>query len=78
MVIGADICFWDELAKPVGNLVNRAVNAGVKTILIADPERAPFLEMAQRAVDKHCAEAFEWEVEEPLAARGALLLIENA
>ena len=48
MLLAADVCFWDELVNPVFNLVNRAVRAGVKHILIADPERSPFFAVAER------------------------------
>ena len=78
ILIAADVCFWDDLVRPVGNMVNRAVNAGVKLIVIADPERSPFLEMAERAVDKHCGELLDWKVGKPHEASGALLVIQNA
>jgi predicted nicotinamide N-methyase len=78
MLIAADICFWDELVNPVCNMVNRAVKAGVKHILIADPERSTFLEMAERCVDRHCADLIEWETRAPIKSRGAIMVIENA
>jgi predicted nicotinamide N-methyase len=78
MLIATDICFWDELVDPVYKMVNRAVKAGVKHILIADPERPTFHEMAERCVDKHCAELIEWETHSPIKARGAIMVIENA
>lgn len=78
MLIAADICFWDELVKPVTNMVNRAVKAGVKHIYIADPERSTFLEMAERCVDKHCADLMEWHTRGNVEARGAIMAIENA
>ena len=78
MLIAADICFWDELVDPVYKMVNRAVKAGVKHILIADPERPTFHEMAARCVSKHCAELVEWETRSPIKARGAIMIIENA
>jgi predicted nicotinamide N-methyase len=78
MLIAADICFWEELVNPVFNLVNRAVNAGVKHIVIADPERSTFLDMAQRCQARHSAELFEWRTLRPVKARGALLVLENA
>ena len=78
LMIAADICFWDELVKPVFNLVNRAVKAGVKKIIIADPQRPTFLEMAQRCEDRFCADVIDWRTRRPLAARGALMVLENA
>jgi len=78
LLIAADICFWDELVDPVYKMVNRAVKAGVKQIVIADPERPTFHEMAARCVKKHCAEIVEWETRSPIRAHGALLVIHNA
>jgi predicted nicotinamide N-methyase len=78
MLIAADICFWDELVKPVTNMVNRAVNAGVKRIMIADPERSTFLEMAERCIDKHGGELIEWQTRGSIKARGSILIIENS
>ncbi|GAB3270408.1 class I SAM-dependent methyltransferase [Parahaliea aestuarii] len=78
MLIAADICFWDELVKPVTNMVNRAVKAGVKHIYIADPERSTFLEMAERCADRHCADLIEWKTRGNVEARGAIMAIENA
>lgn len=79
MLIAADICFWDELAEPVSKLVDRAVEAGVKRILIADPERAPFFVMADHCMEKHYAEVIDWRAKgASITAQGALMLIENA
>jgi predicted nicotinamide N-methyase len=78
LLVAADICFWDELVKPVSNLVSRAVKAGVKKIIIADPERSPFFDVARRCEEKYCAELLEWSTHRPLIARGSLLVIENA
>lgn len=78
MLIATDICFWDELVDPVYKMVNRAVKAGVRHILIADPERPTFHEMARRCVKKHCADVIEWETRSPIKAQGAIMIIENA
>jgi predicted nicotinamide N-methyase len=78
MLIAADICFWDELVNPVSNMINRAISAGVKKIVIADPERSSFFEMAERAIDKHCGELLAWQSTGDVSASGALLVIENA
>ncbi len=78
LLIAADVCFWDELVDPVYNLIKRAVKAGVKKIVIADPERSPFFEVAHRCEDKFCAEIVEWRTKKPVEASGALLVLENA
>lgn len=77
MLLAADICFWDELVNPVFNMINRAVQAGVKKIVIADPERSPFFEVAEKCRDKYCAEVLEWRTKKPITAAGSLLVIEN-
>ena len=78
MLIAADICFWDELVDPVAKMVDRAVKAGVKQILIADPERSTFFEMAERCMEKHCAEIIDWRTKGSIKASGAILVVENA
>lgn len=78
VLIGADICFWEELAGSVYNLVNRAIKAGVKKIIISDPERAPFFTLADRCIEKFYAELEPWSVTRPRKASGCLLIIENA
>lgn len=78
MLIAADICFWDDLVDPVYKLVNRAVKAGVKHIVIADPERSTFYDMAQRCQARHAAEILPWKTKSPVKAQGALLVLENA
>ena len=77
VIIGADICFWDELSPILFKLINRAVKAGVKKVIIADPQRPPFFEVAERCIDKHFAELLDWSVEQPRRATGSLLVIEN-
>lgn len=76
-VIAADVCFWDELVSPVANLVNRSLKAGVKRIIIADPERPTFHTMAQRCIDRHGGDLLNWQTRGTLPATGALLVINN-
>ena len=44
---GADICFWDELTPVLYKLIRRAIKAGVKRIIIADPGRDPFYQLVE-------------------------------
>lgn len=76
-LIAADVCFWDELVGPVSNLVNRAIQAGVQRIIIADPERPTFSDMAARCIERHGGEVLNWQTKGSLSARGALLVINN-
>ena len=62
ILFGGDICFWDDLVKPVGQMINRAIDAGVGTIVIGDPERPTFHEMAERAIQTHGGELLDWRI----------------
>lgn len=77
VLIGADICFWDEMANALFNLLRRALRAGVRKIVIADPQRPPFHEMAERCVEKFYGEILDWRVNKPRRFTGSLLVIEN-
>jgi predicted nicotinamide N-methyase len=77
ILIGADICFWEELADIVFKLIDRAIKAGVKKIILSDPERAPFFDLSDRCIDKFYAELEPWSVSQPRKASGCLLIIEN-
>lgn len=77
-VIAADVCFWDELVKPLQKLIDRAIDNGVKRVVIADPEREPFFKLAERCIKRHCAELLDWRSERHPRVSGAILLIENS
>jgi predicted nicotinamide N-methyase len=55
LIVGGDICFWDELIDPLFSLIKRAIKQKVGTVIIADPGRAPFLELAKRCQNKYNA-----------------------
>lgn len=78
VIVASDICFWDQSVLPLAQLLARALEAGVKQVLIADPGRPPFWQLAD-----HCAEAFFAEVQmhridTPRVATKPVLVIENA
>lgn len=77
MILGADICFWDELVDPLYKLIKKSVEAGVSRIIIADPGRSPFLKLAKRCKKKFGGELFEVEIHEPTHKDGYLLIIEK-
>ena len=77
-IIASDICFWDEMSEEVFDLIHRAVDAGVKKIIIADPHRPPFLAVAEACIDDFFAELIPSEVLASRHHRGSILLIENA
>lgn len=77
VLIGADICFWDELGDTLFKLIRRAIQAGVKKIVIADPEREPFFTMAERCMEEFYAELEARQVKGSHKSSGCLLIIEN-
>ncbi|WP_435210794.1 class I SAM-dependent methyltransferase [Luminiphilus sp. nBUS_16] len=77
LLVAADVCFWDDLVKPVGKLIDRAIDAGVGQIVIADPERPTFHEMAEKAINRHGGDLIHWSLKGKLKATGALLVINN-
>ena len=77
ILFGGDICFWDELVDPVAKMIDRAIDAGVGTIVIGDPERPTFHEMADKVTDKHGGDVLGWRLSGAVKATGALLVIHN-
>ncbi len=75
LLLGADICFWDEMVDPIYKLVKKSISAGVQQVVIADPGRPPFHEMADKVIDKVGGEVKEWSVSEEVKARAYLLVI---
>jgi predicted nicotinamide N-methyase len=77
-VIGADICFWEELTKPLYNMIKRALNAGVTQIIIGDPGRQPFYDLAQLCEDTiPNAVSFSRRITAPKASTKSLLVIKS-
>ena len=73
MLIGSDICFWDEMTPLLVNLINRAYKAGMKRVVMTDPGRAPFRVMAERCVNKFDALYENWSVPHPYNTSGLVL-----
>jgi predicted nicotinamide N-methyase len=75
VLIGADICFWDEMTDALRRLIGRALRAGVKLILISDPGRPPFQELQEYFVAKEQGEALDWTAQRPRRMHGQMLRI---
>jgi predicted nicotinamide N-methyase len=73
MVIGSDICFWDEMNDLLFNLMNRIHKAGVHRVVITDPGRPPFRQMAERCCEKFDAIYDNWSVPHPNNTSGMIL-----
>jgi len=73
VVIGSDICFWDEMVKPLFNLVQRAIKAGVERVIIADPGRPTFYELGEMCREKFAVDLQEWYAVEPNYTSGEVM-----
>ncbi len=74
-LIGSDICFWDSMTKPLFNLTRRAMDAGVKQVVFADPGRTPFHKLADRC-EKHFDVTCEpWYALEPKRSEGYVMVV---
>jgi predicted nicotinamide N-methyase len=76
VILGADICYWDEMTGILSNLIARSKRAGVKTVLIADPCRPPFTDLAELCSKKYeqvcLKESF---LSRPVSASGEILIV---
>ena len=77
VMIGADICFWDSLVDPLRKLILRALRAGVRLVVIADPGRSPFEQMGEYFVEKRGGRLFDLTAQRPRRSGGRILEIGN-
>ena len=74
LIIGADICFWDEMVDPVYKLIKKEMKVGVGQVIVADPGRPPFHALSEKVVKKMGGEVKEWEVDGEIKAEAYLLI----
>lgn len=77
LIVGGDICFWDKLISPLWKLTQKAMDAGVKQVLIADLGRSPFESLVKRAGKKYQTERIQKRINKPVPAHGYILKISN-
>ncbi len=73
VVVGSDICFWDSMVKPLYQLINRAMKAGVKRVVITDPGRPTFYELCDLCRKKYDVNLQEWYATEPNHVTGEVV-----
>jgi predicted nicotinamide N-methyase len=78
LIVGADICFWEEFVDPLYQLVRQGVAAGVADILLADPGRPPFDALCGRCLQHGDAEVFAWATTTPVKESGHILRVVGA
>ena len=74
-LIGADICFWDEMTQPLLKLIAKARKTGVKNILIADPGRPPFWELVDLCTTQYGSEVVTRRLHKPWRTEKYILVI---
>ena len=77
LLIGTDICFWDELTQPLFDLLERSLNAGVERIIIADPGRPPYWSLVDLCVQAFDAAVVTRRIYEPWKTEKYLLVIDQ-
>ena len=77
LLIGADVCFWDTLVRPLKNLILRALRAKVQEVLISDPGRTPFEEIGEYFAGKRRGEILDWTAQRPRRSEGRILKINS-
>jgi predicted nicotinamide N-methyase len=75
LLIGADICFWDDMATRLLVMIDRALACDVGRIIIADPGRSSFMNLAASCVEAYGAKVFTLSVRRPYVFTGRLLVI---
>ena len=75
VLLGADVCFWDNLTPVLFNLFKRALRAGVKQIIIGDPSRSPFTALAERCGELSNSTVIARSMTRPVRASGELLIV---
>ncbi len=76
VIIGSDICFYESMTDSLRKLIQRAKNAGVRQIMIADPGRQPFDDLAALYAGKGGSEVIDWNTRRPRNIAGRILKIE--
>lgn len=75
VLVGADICFWEDLVAEHIALFERAKRAGVKEIIITDPGRSTFAKLCDQC-EARWGDAFShhhWYALEPNRYEGQVL-----
>jgi predicted nicotinamide N-methyase len=75
LIVGADICFWDELVDPLCATIKHGIQAGVSEILVADPDRPPFDDLCARVETMCGADVLYWETDTPFSTSGRILRV---
>ncbi|WP_317930085.1 class I SAM-dependent methyltransferase [Halioxenophilus sp. WMMB6] len=73
LVIGSDICFWESLTQALGEFIERAIDADIERMVIADPGRPTFRTLAEAYAGHDYVRYTDWAVPEPHNSWGLIL-----
>jgi len=76
VLVGSDICFWDSMVNSLRLLILRALRCGVRAVVLSDPGRETFEELARYFTKRGAGEVIDWTAERPHTTRGRILRIE--
>ena len=77
LLIGADICFLDAMVDPLKSFISRALSEGVGKVVIADPGRHSFYDLASYFMEDKSGEILSWTAEHPGPVQGKILRISS-
>jgi len=77
VLMGGDICFWDGMVRELQTLITRALESGVRKVIIADPGRETFKRLADYCRLQFGSRVIPWELEGRRKHRGYLLVVDN-
>lgn len=75
IMIGSDICFWDDMVDIVKTLILRALKHGVKKIIIADPGRQTFERMGEYFLNDGRGKIINRDISLPYNIQGRILTV---
>jgi predicted nicotinamide N-methyase len=75
VILGSDICFWPELGTALRGLVARALDRGVRRVVLADPGRSTFLRLADYCQARFPSELMLWPTETRTKTETYLLVV---
>jgi predicted nicotinamide N-methyase len=73
VVIGSDICFWNDMSHSLKRLILRALRADVRLVLIADPGRSPFEQLGVYFAKSFNGKMVRWAITHPYPIQGRIL-----
>ena len=74
-IIGADICFWDNMVETLKTLIIRALKYGVKNLILADPGRPTFERLGQYFESEGTGNIINWDIIHPYSIQGRILRV---